>query len=95
MKADTSSSLLGVRPGVNHEELKDAWRRFALTHHPDRGGQPDFFRAGAEEYRRLSGQRSRLCGSEVVFYRKPKGLQVPVSWCRKRWRARRRPRRVI
>jgi len=88
-------SPLGVRAGANQDELKDAWRRFAFTHHPDRGGHPDIFKAGAEEYRRLSGKSSRLGGSEVVFHHRPRGMQVPVVWCRKQWSARRRPRRVI
>lgn len=95
MKVHSPRSALGVRSGVGQDELKNAWRRFALMHHPDRGGHPDFFAAGAEEYHRLSGQRSRLSGSEVVFYHRPRGMQVPVVWCRKRWSARRRPRRVI
>ena len=95
MKVQTTRSHLGVGPGVDQDELKIAWRRFAMSHHPDRGGQPDFFRAGAEEYRRLSGLRSRYSGSEVVFHHKPRGMQVPVAWCRKRLSIGRRPRRVI
>ncbi len=89
-------SPLGVRAGANQDELKGAWRRFALEHHPDRGGHPDFFKAGAEEYRRLSGEGSRLSGSEVVFYHRPRGMEVPVVWFRKQWSVRRRSsRRVI
>ncbi len=95
MKVQSPRSALDVRPGATQNELRDAWRRFAMSHHPDRGGHPDFFIAGEEEYRRLSGERSRLCGSEVVFHHKPRGMEVPVVWSRKRWSARRRPRRVI
>ncbi|MDQ3502011.1 MAG: hypothetical protein M3486_00015, partial [Actinomycetota bacterium] len=41
------------------------FRRFVAAHHPDRGGDPEVFRAG------VAAWRSRQAGApSVVFYRK-------------------------
>lgn len=47
--------ILGVRPGAGRPEVTEAYRRFALRHHPDRGGDRAAFEAGVEAYRRLTG----------------------------------------
>lgn len=57
--------LLGVRPGAARAEVTDAFRRFALRNHPDRGGDPSQFQAGVDAYRRLSRVRA-----DVVFHRR-------------------------
>ena len=60
-----------MRPGAPHSEVVEAFRRFALRHHPDRGGDPARFQAGADAYRRLTG--SRPPGSapgNVMFHRR-------------------------
>lgn len=65
--------LLGVAPGATATEVTAAFRRFALRNHPDRGGDPDRFRAGAEAYRRLVGRApSAAAGGrpDVVFHRR-------------------------
>ncbi len=67
--------VLGVRPGATRAEVTGAFRRFARRNHPDRGGDPERFRAGAEAYRRLlaSGGRPAAAGhgADVVFHRRP------------------------
>ena len=45
---------LGVRPGAGRREVTEAFRRYALRHHPDRGGDPARFQAGVDAYRRLT-----------------------------------------
>lgn len=62
--------VLGVRPGADGAELTDAFRRYALRHHPDRGGDPVVFQQGVEAYRRMTADRRqfRRERAEVVFH---------------------------
>jgi hypothetical protein len=63
--------ILDVPPGAGRREVADAFRRFALAHHPDRGGDPAHFRAGVDAYRRLTGARPPVrAGADVVFHRR-------------------------
>jgi len=45
--------LLGIEAPCTLEDIKAAYRRKALAVHPDRGGNPDDFRAVEDAYRRL------------------------------------------
>lgn len=36
-------ALLGLEPGADDEEIRRAWKKLALEHHPDRGGRDDQF----------------------------------------------------
>jgi len=58
--------VLGVQPGATRGEVTDAFRRFALRHHPDRGGDPVRFQMGLDAYRRLSGTSLPAGGRQVV-----------------------------
>ncbi len=60
--------VLGVRPDAARPEVTDAFRRFALVHHPDRGGDPGRFQAGVDAYRRLTGRP--VARADVVFHRR-------------------------
>ena len=64
--------VLGVSPTAGRTEVTEAFRRFALRHHPDRGGDPARFQAGVEAYRRLTGSRPPRAGANgtVVFHRR-------------------------
>ena len=62
--------LLGVRPDASGADVTEAFRHFALRHHPDRGGDPQTFQAGVDAYRRLRGRRR--APADVTFYRRPK-----------------------
>lgn len=64
--------VLGVRPGAPRPEVTEAFRRFALRHHPDRGGDSTRFQDGVEAYRRLTGSRppASATAAGVVFHRR-------------------------
>ena len=64
--------VLGVSPAASRHEVTEAFRRFALRHHPDRGGDPVRFQAGVDAYRRLTGSRPprRSAAENVVFHRR-------------------------
>jgi hypothetical protein len=56
---DSPHAILGVTPGAPLEELKAAFRRKALEHHPDRGGDPAAFIAVKRAYDGLVRRRTR------------------------------------
>jgi hypothetical protein len=67
--------VLGVKPGATRPQVTDAFRRFALRHHPDRGGDPTRFQAGVDAYRQLVGTRPSPSPpaapqADVVFHRR-------------------------
>jgi DnaJ-domain-containing protein 1 len=51
-------ALLGVAPGAPLEEVKAAFRRKALEHHPDRGGEAAAFIAVKRAYDRIMRRRA-------------------------------------
>ena len=63
-----------MRLGATRREVIEAFRRFALRHHPDRGGDPIRFQAGVDAYQRLTGSRppraGTAAGGTVVFHRR-------------------------
>ncbi|MFI5297133.1 MAG: J domain-containing protein [Polyangiales bacterium] len=46
----TCFAFLGLTPACTADELKRAWRRIAVEHHPDRGGDADAFRRAKVAY---------------------------------------------
>ncbi len=86
--------VLEVRPGAPPHDVRAAFRRFARLHHPDRGGDPETFRTGIEAYQRLLGTRTASTGAEVVFHRRPRGLEVLTAGWKARRDRRHRPARV-
>ena len=64
--------VLGVKPDATPADVTEAFRRYALRHHPDRGGDPVAFRAGVDAYRRLVGRRppSGRAPADLVFHRR-------------------------
>lgn len=64
--------MLGVAPDATAADVTDAFRRFALRHHPDHGGDAVRFQAGLDAYRRLTRSPSapRPPGAHVVFHRR-------------------------
>jgi DnaJ family protein A protein 2 len=52
-------SRLGVKPKATQKEIKVAYRKLALDHHPDHGGDPETFRLISEAYEVLSDEERR------------------------------------
>ncbi len=86
---DWAHEVLGTAPDDAPVRLKAAFRRFARAHHPDLGGDLATFRRGLEAYRKLTGAENSPAPN-VVFYRRARGLAIPLEW----WRRRHRPPRV-
>jgi DnaJ-class molecular chaperone len=47
-------STLGVTKNANQDDIKRAYRKLAMQHHPDRGGDEKIFKSIEEAYRTLS-----------------------------------------
>jgi len=52
-------SVLGVHRGAGPDEIKQAYRRMAKQHHPDKGGDTNKFQEVEEAYRILSDDAKR------------------------------------
>lgn len=53
VRSMTPSIILGVSPTATQDEIKAAYRRLAMKHHPDRGGDVDEFQKIKAAYEQL------------------------------------------
>lgn len=51
--------ILGVKKDASQDEIKKAYRKLALEHHPDKGGDEEKFKEAAEAYETLSDENRR------------------------------------
>jgi DnaJ family protein A protein 2 len=75
MAATDLYGLLGVERGAGAEDLKKAWRRAALVHHPDKGGDPEMFKRIQEAYTVLLDPAARA--EYDATGRVPRGEDAP------------------
>jgi hypothetical protein len=71
---DAARARLGLASDAPPQVVRAAFQRYALEHHPDRGGDPEAFRLGVDAYH-LLGQAPPPAPNVVFFAR------------RRRWRA--------
>lgn len=57
-------SILGVKRGANIHEVKKAYKKLAMTHHPDRGGDEAKFKEISEAYEQIINPQTRQSGFE-------------------------------
>ena len=56
--------LLGLTSEASLGDVQRAWRRAAMKHHPDRGGDPEKFQEVSVAYQAcLQAVATRVCGS--------------------------------
>jgi len=80
-------TLLGVGYDASHQEIRRAWRKLALIHHPDRGGDHGFFVHLSEAYQFLmndlhtpNNNRLQLPGSTVRINNVRRRKQPVADW---------------
>lgn len=57
--------VLGVAPSATPSEIKDAYRKLVMIHHPDRGGDQETFLRIQKSYEALSGKQFKLVDDVV------------------------------
>lgn len=72
-------SILGVSPNDSERQLTSAWRKFVRKNHPDRGGDPDTFKAGQAAYEGLSERAKRKTGTVSRREQKPDPLKERMT----------------
>lgn len=89
-----------MAPDAPRDEVTAAFRRYALRHHPDHGGDEARFQAGIEAYRRLTGGRvpgtagggTARPRADVVFHRRSRApIPSLLRLARRRLSASRQP----
>lgn len=64
----TLYEVLNVKPGATRAKILSAYRKLAMKHHPDKGGNPDEFRQIANAYRVLSDKELRARYDQTGSY---------------------------
>lgn len=79
------TDVLGVALDATLEEIRTAFRRLAMKHHPDRGGDPETFQKIQAAYEKLKKPtRCTVCGGKGVI-RIKRGAFVDKSPCPTCW----------
>jgi len=56
--------ILGVQPSATDAEIKQAYRKLAMKHHPDRGGDEEQFKKISDAYNLIKDAESRQAWSQ-------------------------------
>ena len=71
-------SILGAEENASRDEIERLYKRLALRHHPDRGGNPERMKAINEAYRVLGNDAARA-SYDAQRPSRQQPLTVPVS----------------
>ena len=67
---------LGVAPDASEDAIKKAYRKLALQHHPDKGGDPEKFKAISTAFAVLSDPEKRAAYDRYGEGGAPPGLSL-------------------
>ena len=59
MSSETFYNVLGVNENATQDEIKKAYRKLAIEHHPDKGGSEEKFKKISEAYDTLGDENKR------------------------------------
>jgi molecular chaperone DnaJ len=59
MATENYYEILGVQENATQEEIKKAYRKLAMEHHPDKGGSEEMFKKISEAYENLGSEDKR------------------------------------
>jgi DnaJ family protein C protein 27 len=76
----THYELLGLAATATPEEIKKAYRRAALKHHPDKGGDEEMFKAVCVAMEVLSDENKRSLYDRAVCVPKPAEQKADNTW---------------
>jgi DnaJ domain len=71
-------SILGAEQNASRDEIERLYKRLAMRHHPDRGGNPETMKAINEAYRVLGNEAARA-SYDAQRLTHPKALSVPSA----------------
>jgi len=57
--------IMGLQPNATESDIRKAYRKLALTHHPDRGGDPEQFKELTKAYETLTDPQQRAIYDQV------------------------------
>ena len=77
--------VLGVSPEATDDEIRAAYKRAAMKHHPDRGGSPEAFQAVQDASAALQNRVCPDCGGKG-FTTTRQGFFVSKTPCPKCWK---------
>lgn len=81
----TPHEVLGISPGATDDEIRAAYKRAAMKHHPDRGGSSEAFQAVQDAYAALQNRVCPDCGGKG-FTTTRQGFFVSKTPCPKCWK---------
>ena len=81
----TPYEILGIPSSASDDEVRAAYRKLAMKHHPDRGGSPEAFQQVKDAYAKLKLRPCTDCnGKGTIIGRQ--GIFVTKTACPKCWR---------
>lgn len=81
----TPHQVLGVSPEATDDEIRTAYKRAAMKHHPDRGGSSEAFQAVHDAYAALQNRTCPDCSGKG-FTTTRRGFFVSKTPCPKCWK---------